>query len=88
LRASEEAETVQGNIQDWLVLDEGEPRFQLLTEEEIAAMIFLCLFSSALFHNSGCYPSSCLLFKTAFRILDSISVFRRNLLRWAQNIIN
>jgi hypothetical protein len=35
-------------IQDWLQLDEGEPGFQLLTEEEIAAVIFSYLFSSAL----------------------------------------
>jgi hypothetical protein len=34
--------------QDWLELDEGDPRFQLLTEEEIAAVIFFYLFSSAL----------------------------------------
>jgi hypothetical protein len=88
LRASEEAETVQENIQDWLVLDEGEPRFQLLTDEEIAVVKFLCLFLSELCHNSGRYPSSCLLFKTAFQRLNSVSVFRRNLLRWAQNIKN
>jgi hypothetical protein len=36
------------NIQDWLELDEGDPGFQLLTEEEIAAVIFSYLFSSAL----------------------------------------
>jgi hypothetical protein len=28
-------------------MDEGEPEFQLLTEEEISAVIFLYLFSSA-----------------------------------------
>jgi hypothetical protein len=36
-----ETETKQENIQDWLQLDEGDPGFQLLTEEEIAAVIFL-----------------------------------------------
>jgi hypothetical protein len=41
LRAAGETETTQENIQDWLELDEGDPGFQLLTEEEIAAVIFL-----------------------------------------------
>jgi uncharacterized protein YehS (DUF1456 family) len=41
LRAAGETETTQENIQDWLQLDEGDPGFQLLTEEEIAAVIFL-----------------------------------------------
>jgi hypothetical protein len=45
LRAAGETETTRENIQDWLQLDEGDPRFQLLTEEEIAAVIFLYLFS-------------------------------------------
>jgi hypothetical protein len=43
-----ETETTQENIQDWLELAEG---FQLLTEEEIAAVIlffFIYLFSSAI----------------------------------------
>jgi hypothetical protein len=40
LRAAEETETKQDNIQDWLELPEGDPVFQLLTEEEIAAVTF------------------------------------------------
>jgi hypothetical protein len=44
LRAAGETETTQ----DWLQLDEGDPGFQLLTEEKIAAVIFSDLFSSAL----------------------------------------
>jgi uncharacterized protein YehS (DUF1456 family) len=40
LRAAGETETTQENIQDWLQLDERDSGFQLLTEEEIAAMIF------------------------------------------------
>jgi hypothetical protein len=40
LRAPGETETTQENIQDWLQLTEGDPGFQLLTEEEIAAMIY------------------------------------------------
>jgi hypothetical protein len=47
LRAAGETETTQENIQDWLQLDEGDPGFQLLTEEEISALIFFYLFSSA-----------------------------------------
>jgi hypothetical protein len=46
LRAAGETETTQENIQDWLQLDKEDPGFQLLTEEEIAAVIFLI--SSAL----------------------------------------
>jgi hypothetical protein len=49
LRAAEETETTQENIQDWLELDEVDPRFQLLTEEEITAGIFFfSLFRSSL----------------------------------------
>jgi hypothetical protein len=48
LRAAGETETTQENIRDWLELDEGDPGFQLLTNKEIAAVIFLYLFSSAL----------------------------------------
>jgi hypothetical protein len=45
LRAAGETETTQENIQDWLQLDEGDPGFQLLTEEEIAAVnLFIYLF--------------------------------------------
>jgi hypothetical protein len=49
LRAAGETETTQENIQDWLELDEGDPGFQLLTEEKkIAALTFIIyLFSSA-----------------------------------------
>jgi hypothetical protein len=47
LKAVEETETMQENIQDWLELDEGDPGFQLQTEEEIAVVIFfLFLFIS------------------------------------------
>jgi hypothetical protein len=48
LRAAGETETTQDNIQDWFQLDVGGPGFQLLTEEEIAALMFFNLFSSAL----------------------------------------
>jgi hypothetical protein len=40
LRAAGETETAQENIQDWLQLDDGDPGFQLLTEEQIAVVIF------------------------------------------------
>jgi hypothetical protein len=39
LRAPGETETTQENIQDWLELDEGDPGFQLLIEEQIAANV-------------------------------------------------
>jgi hypothetical protein len=44
LRSAGEAETMQENIQDWLELDEGDPGFQFLTKEEIAAVIFFICF--------------------------------------------
>jgi hypothetical protein len=47
LRSSGETETTQENTQDWLELDEGDPGFQLLTKEGIAAVIYFCLFLSA-----------------------------------------
>jgi hypothetical protein len=43
LRPVGETETSQENIQDWLELDEGDPGFQLLAKEEVAAVIFLWL---------------------------------------------
>jgi hypothetical protein len=48
LRAAAETETTQENVQDWLQLHEGDPGFQLVIEQEIAAVIFfIYLFSSA-----------------------------------------
>jgi hypothetical protein len=50
LRAAGETETTQGNIQDWLKLDEGDPGFQLLKEEEISAVIsYFYLFSCPIY---------------------------------------
>jgi hypothetical protein len=46
LRAAGETETMQKNIQDWFELNEGDPGFQLLTEEETAAVIFFIYFIS------------------------------------------
>jgi hypothetical protein len=48
LSAAGDTETTQENIQDWLELDEGDLGFQPLTEEEIAAVMFLLFISSAL----------------------------------------
>jgi hypothetical protein len=45
LRAVGETETSQENIRDLLELDEGDPGFQLLTEE-VAAVMILGLSSS------------------------------------------
>jgi hypothetical protein len=44
LKAAEETETTQENIKAWLELDEGDPGFQLLTKEEIAAVIFFIIY--------------------------------------------
>jgi hypothetical protein len=44
LRAAEETETAQENIQKWLELDEGDPGIQFLTEGEIASVIFFFVF--------------------------------------------
>jgi hypothetical protein len=44
LRAAGETETTRENIQDWLQLDEGDPGFQFLIREEIAAVIFSFLY--------------------------------------------
>jgi hypothetical protein len=60
LRAAGKTETTQENIQEWLELDEGDPGFQLLTEEEISALIFY-LFSSALSGTLLNFPSICVL---------------------------
>jgi hypothetical protein len=49
-RATEKTATKEGNIRDWLQLDEGDPVFKLMTEEQTTALIFLiyyhqhCLF--------------------------------------------
>jgi hypothetical protein len=48
LKAAGETETTHESIQDWLQLDEGDPEFLPLREEEISALIFLHFFSSAL----------------------------------------
>jgi hypothetical protein len=40
LRVAGETGTTQENRQDWLQLDEGDPGFQLLTEQEIVAVMF------------------------------------------------
>jgi uncharacterized protein YehS (DUF1456 family) len=44
LRAAGETETTQENIQDWLEQDEEDPGFQLLTEEDISAVIFFFIY--------------------------------------------
>jgi uncharacterized protein YehS (DUF1456 family) len=44
LRAAAETEITQENIQNWLKLDAENPGFQLLTEEEISAVIIFIHF--------------------------------------------
>jgi hypothetical protein len=41
LRATRETETIQGNIEVWLELDEYDPGFQLLIVEEIKNSVAL-----------------------------------------------
>jgi hypothetical protein len=66
LRAAGETETTQEYIQDWLQL-KGDLGFQLLTEEEIAAVIFFLFISISttyiikFFHLFVFYGSFCLL---------------------------
>jgi hypothetical protein len=43
-KAAGETEATQENIQDWFEFYEGDPEFQLLTEEKIAAVIFFIYF--------------------------------------------
>jgi hypothetical protein len=43
-----ETETTQEHIQRWLYLDQGDPGFQLLTEEEICCRDIFYLFSLAI----------------------------------------
>jgi hypothetical protein len=50
LRSPGETETTQENIQDWLEMDEGDPGFRLLTEQEIAAVLFFLF----IFISSAC----------------------------------
>jgi hypothetical protein len=45
LRAAGETETTQENIKDWLQLHERDSEFQILTEEEIAAVTFFIYFN-------------------------------------------
>jgi hypothetical protein len=64
LRTVGENETTQENIQDWLELDEEDPGFQLLTEEEFSAVIFLFIFISTTYimNVSSCLFSKLLVF--------------------------
>jgi hypothetical protein len=73
LRAAGETETTQENIQNWLQLDEGDPGFQLLTEEEIAAVIFfLCLRATVCFTDPDYRCFVCV-----FRYINSVDLNER-----------
>jgi hypothetical protein len=75
LRAAGETETTQENIRNWLELDEGDPEFQLLTEEEIAAVIYFYSFLSALLILLNfpfiCFLSFSLSFEAIFCFIHS-----------------
>jgi hypothetical protein len=50
LRSAGETETRQGNIQDWFQLD-GDPGFQVLTEEGIVVgFFFICFHQHCLYY--------------------------------------
>jgi hypothetical protein len=50
LRADGEIETTQENVRDWLGLYEGDPRFQLLREEQIFYLLSSALPVFFIFH--------------------------------------
>jgi phage-related protein len=50
LKAAGETETTHENNQDWLELDEGDPGFQLLTEETAALIFFNIYFHQFYLH--------------------------------------
>jgi hypothetical protein len=43
LTAAEVTDTMQENVQEWFQLDEGEPGYQFLWEEESSAVIFFLI---------------------------------------------
>jgi hypothetical protein len=63
-RAAGETETTQENSIDWLELFEGDPGCQLLTEKEIATVIFFYLLSPPLH-----FPFMCFLSFLSFRAI-------------------
>jgi hypothetical protein len=76
LRAAGETETAQ----DWLELDEGDPGFQLLKDEEIASDIFYLFLSTLPILNFRfiCFLSFCLLglsFASLIRISEGLLYF-------------
>jgi hypothetical protein len=50
LRAAGKTETTQENIQDWFQLVEEGPGFQLLSEEDISALIYFIYFHPRYLH--------------------------------------
>jgi hypothetical protein len=68
VRAAEETETTQENIQDLIDLDEGDPGFQLLTGRNYCSGICLCLFSSVLPILLN-FPFICFLSFLCFRVI-------------------
>jgi hypothetical protein len=69
--AAGETDTMQENTQDWLQLDEGDPRFQLLTEEEIPAPMFFFYLSS---------PALCIILNFSFICFPFFSLLGISLL--------
>jgi hypothetical protein len=74
LRAAGETETTQENIQDWLELDEGDLGFQLLTEQEIAAVILFLYFHSTAYiikFSLYLFPKLFLSFRSIFCFINA-----------------
>jgi hypothetical protein len=74
LRAAGETETTQENIQDLLELDEGDPGFQLLIEEEIDAVMFFYYYFH---HHSQYYSIFHVLVFQVFLRLSFISLIKK-----------
>jgi hypothetical protein len=68
LRAAGETETTQENIKNLPELDEGDPGFPLLTEEEITAVIFFIFISTTHIIEYSIY-----MFLSLFRLLGLAS---------------
>jgi hypothetical protein len=74
LRAAGETKTTQENILDWLQLDEEDPGLQLLSEEEIAKVIFFICVSTTFMIKFSIYLFSklSLAFRAIFYFINRI----------------
>jgi hypothetical protein len=76
LRVAAETETIKENFQNRLELDEGDPGFQLLTEEEIDAVFcYLFIFICTTYTFQFSIYFFCKFFKPIFCLLNSGDLF-------------